>query len=165
MVDGNFNEEQPIRFSQDMNVRRVNSRDKNEWARMRNSLWPGSVKEHLDEIGKYFSKGALDIVEVFVLERSNGKLGGFIELNVRNYAEGSRSTTVPYVEGWYVDRDLRGRGYGKQLMKAAEMWALENGFDELASDAEIENSASITAHKALGFEEVDRIVCFIKRLG
>jgi aminoglycoside 6'-N-acetyltransferase I len=148
-----------------MIVRKVNSSDKNEWARMRNSLWPGSLKEHLDDIGNYFSTGEIDIVEVFVLERSNAKLGGFIELNVRNHAEGSQSIKVPYVEGWYVDIDLRGRGVGKQLMKAAEMWAIENGFEELASDAEIENSDSIAAHQALGFEEVERIVCFIKKLG
>ena len=148
-----------------MNVRKVNSSDKNEWARMRNSLWPCSLKEHLDDIGKYFSKDEIDIVDVFVLERSNNKLGGFIELNVRNYAEGSKSIKVPYVEGWYVDIDLRGCGHGEQLIKAAEMWAIENGFGELASDAELENSDSIAAHKALGFEEVERIVCFIKKLG
>lgn len=148
-----------------MRVRKVNSSDKNEWARMRNALWADSLEEHINEIDRYFSKANIDIVEVFVLERSNGKLGGFIELNVRNYAEGSQSRAVPYVEGWYVDPDLRGCGYGKKLIEVAQMWAIENGFDELASDAELENTDSIAVHKALGFEEVDRIVCFIKKLG
>ena len=90
---------------------------------MRHALWLGPLQEHLADIDKYFSKAEIDIVEVFVLERSNGVLGGFIELNVRNYAEGSQSSQVPYVEGWYVDSDLRGRGYGRQLIRAAEMWA------------------------------------------
>ena len=49
-------------------------------------------------------------------------------------------------------------------MRAGEMWAIEKGFDELASDAVLENSDSIAAHKALGFEEAERIVCFIKKL-
>lgn len=44
-------------------------------------------------------------------------------------------------------------------------WAKECGFKELASDAELENTDSINAHKALGFEETGRTVCFIKRLG
>jgi aminoglycoside 6'-N-acetyltransferase I len=148
-----------------MNVRQANPSDKNEWGRMRNSLWPGSVQEHLDDIDKYVSNAVIDIVEVFVLERGNRALGGFIELNVRNYAEGSQSTRVPYVEGWYVDSDLRGRGYGKRLVQAAERWAIENGFDELASDAELGNPDGIAAHQAVGFEEVGRIVCFIKKLG
>ena len=131
---------------------------------MRNFLWPGSLKEHTDEINKYFSNEETDMIEVFVLEKTPGKLGGFIELNVRNYAEGSVSPKVPYVEGWYVDEDLRGRGYGRQLIKAAETWAIENGFNELASDAELQNPDSIAAHKALGFREVERIVCFLKKL-
>jgi aminoglycoside 6'-N-acetyltransferase I len=69
------------------------------------------------------------------------------------------------VEGWYVDGDLRGGGYGRQLIQAAERWAIEHGFDELASDAELGNMDSIAAHQAVGFEEVERLVCFIKKLG
>ncbi|BAY87137.1 GCN5-related N-acetyltransferase [Calothrix parasitica NIES-267] len=106
----------------------------------------------------------MDIVEVFVVERINGKLGGFIELNIRNYAEGTESKQVPYVEGWYIDSDIRGKGYGKEFIEQAQIWAIQNGFYELASDAEIENLISIAAHKVLGFKEVDRIVCFIKKL-
>lgn len=131
---------------------------------MRNSLWSGLLEEHIEEIDSYFSQSSKDIVEVFAIERTNEKLGGFLELNVRNYAEGSRSERIPYVEGWYVDPDLRGCGYGKQLLEAAQIWSIENGFRELASDTDLENSASIAAHKALGFEEVERMVCFIKRL-
>jgi aminoglycoside 6'-N-acetyltransferase I len=131
---------------------------------MRESLWPGSPEEHLEEIDRYFSNGERGLVEVFVLERGNGELGGFIELNLRNWAEGSLSTQVPYIEGWYVDADLRGQGYGKGLVDAAERWAIEHGFDELASDTELENTESIATHKALGFEEVERLVCFIKKL-
>lgn len=147
-----------------MKIRKVNLSDKQEWDRMRNALWPSSTNEHLEEIEKYLSKGEIDIVEVFVVEKSNFKLGGFLELNVRNYAEGSSSTKVPYVEGWYIDPELRGKGHGKQLINAAEAWAIENGFNELASDAEIGNLTSIAAHKALGFNEAGRNVCFIKKL-
>lgn len=146
-----------------MKVRKVNLSDKNEWERMRSQLWSSSA-EHLAEINRYFSNNSTNIVNVLVLERNSSKLGGFIELNIRNYAEGSRSKRVPYVEGWYVDRDLRKNGYGKQLMAMAEDWAIKNGFSELASDTELTNHSSIAVHQALGFEESDRIVCFIKSL-
>lgn len=131
---------------------------------MREALWPGSLEEHQEEIDRYFSNDRRGLVEVFVLERDSGGLGGFIELNLRNWAEGSLADQVPYIEGWYVDPDLRGQGCGKELVEAAERWAVENGFDELASDAELENTSSIAAHKALGFEEVEKLVCFIKIL-
>ena len=147
-----------------MNIRKVDITDKSEWARMRNSLWPGSLDERLKIIDRYFSNNEVDIIEVFVLERSTIKLGGFIEINVRNYAEGSTSPKVPYIEGWYIDKDLRGSGHGKQLIDAAEKWAIDHGYNELASDSELENAHSIAAHKALGFKEAERIVCFIKKL-
>lgn len=73
-------------------------------------------------------------------------------------------TRVPYIEGWYVDEDLRGCGHGRRLVLAAEKWVVEQGFSELASDSDLENTDSIAAHKALGFDEVDRIVCFLKKL-
>ena len=147
-----------------MNIRKVNLNDRNEWARMRQSLWNSSLEQHLEEIDLYFANNARNIVNVLVLERTNSKLGGFIELNIRNYAEGSNSGQVAYVEGWYIDRDLRNQGYGRQLIAMAEKWAVHNGFNELASDSELENSSSLAIHKALGFQEVERIVCFIKQL-
>ena len=131
---------------------------------MRNSLWPSPLAEHVNDIERFFAGTAIDIVEVFVLERNDGNLGGFIEINVRNFAEGSRSAEVPYIEAWYIDADLRGRGYGRSLIEFAEKWSRLHGFEELASDTDLENENSIAAHKALGFVEVERVVCFIKKL-
>ena len=71
---------------------------------------------------------------------------------------------MPYLEAWYVKPEFQGLGYGRELMRHAEDWAREGGFDELASDSEIGNTRSIEMHKHLGFEEVERVVCFLKRL-
>ena len=147
-----------------MKIRKTNPSDKNELNRLRDALWPGSAEEHATEIDAYFSGASSYIEDIFVLERQDGHLGGFIELGIRDYAEGCSSDKVPYVEGWYVDEDLRGEGIGKDLMLTAEEWARENGFDELASDTGVTNDRSIDVHKALGFKETVRIVCFIKKL-
>lgn len=147
-----------------MEIRKVNPSDKNELNRLRDALWPGSPDEHASEIDSYFSGESSYIEEIFVIERPGGLLGGFIELGIRDYAEGCSSARVPYVEGWYVDEDLRGGGIGKKLMREAESWAIEKGFNELASDTGVTNEPSIEAHKALGFKETVRIVCFIKKL-
>ena len=37
--------------------------------------------------------------------------------------------------------------------------------NEIASDSEIDNIDSIKAHNALGFKEVERSVCFLKKIG
>lgn len=146
-----------------MKIRKVHSGDRVEWLRMRALLWPGSDTDHREEIERFFLDSA-DVEEVLVLQREGSGLGGFIELSIRKYAEGSSFSQVPYVEGWFVDEDLRETGFGRLLVQAAEKWAEEKGFRELASDTQIENEVSIAAHRALGFRETERIICFLKKL-
>ena len=62
------------------------------------------------------------------------------------------------------DEDLRRSGAGRALMDAAEEWAREHGYAEIASDALLDNEVSHAAHRALGFEEVERSVHFRKAL-
>jgi len=47
-------------------------------------------------------------------------------------------------------------------VQAAEAWARKQGLKEIASDTQIDNTVSIQAHKVLGYEEVERLVCFRK---
>lgn len=101
---------------------------------------------------------------VIVHERPDGALGGFIEIGRREYADGCTTSPVAYVEGWYVDDDLRREGIGRALLGAAEEWARARGFNEIASDAVLDNAISIAAHRALGFDEVERAVHFRKSL-
>ena len=103
-------------------------------------------------------------VAVIVADRGDGSLAGFVEIGSRSYAEGCETTPVAYVEGWYVDPDARRAGLGTQLLKATETWALEHGFSEIASDTELGNDVSRQVHIALGFEEVERQICFKKHL-
>ncbi len=131
---------------------------------MRTLLWPDTADAHLAEIESYFAGKSHNPDHVMVVENPAGGLSGFIELSVRNYAEGSEAPAVPFVEGWYVDPDFQGQGLGRLLIDAAENWSLQNGYTELGSDAEIDNTDSIAAHKKLGFEETGRCVCFLKQL-
>lgn len=90
---------------------------------------------------------------------------GFIELNVRNdYVEGADELPVAYIEGLFVEKPCRHKGFGRLLVTHAEDWARAKGFEQLCSDAELENNDSIEFHKAAGFEEISRIVCFAKDL-
>ena len=146
-----------------MNIREATRKDVVVWSEMRTVLWPETDDKHLSEINAYFDGESIDIIKVFLAERES-EIIGFLELNIRNFAEGSRNSAVPYVEGWYVKLAHQGKGYGKKLLQRAESWALSQGYTELGSDTEIDNEHSIQVHKYLGFEETERVVCFLKKL-
>src|SRR5262249_19142141 len=102
--------------------------------------------------------------KVFVAERPAGGLCGFVEASIRPFAEGCTTRPVGYVEGWFVDPDMRRQGVGRRLGEAAEGGAAAPGCQEMASDALLANAVSHEAHEALGFEESGRLVHFRKRL-
>ncbi len=71
---------------------------------------------------------------VFVAADPSGCLCGFVEVSLRQSAEGCGTRPVGYIEGWFVDPDYRNQGVGRSLVVAAETWALERGCQEMASD-------------------------------
>lgn len=97
---------------------------------------------------------------VFVSTDEEGRVNGFIEVALKEYAAGCAYSPVGYIEGWFVEEGARGRGIGRALMEAAAAWAWSQGCRELASDSEISNELGQRAHLALGFEEVERVVLY-----
>jgi aminoglycoside 6'-N-acetyltransferase I len=71
---------------------------------------------------------------------------------------------VGYLEGIFVDEACRTSGVGRALVEAAEDVARLQGCTEMASDRELDNEASGLFHQAVGYQEVERIVCFRKPL-
>jgi aminoglycoside 6'-N-acetyltransferase I len=146
-----------------MLIRHATLEDQAEWLRMRAALWPHCpLADHHTEMRAQLADAAR--YAVFVVERDSGKLGGFLEASLRQYADGCRTSPVGYIEGWYVDADLRQQGWGGALVTAAEHWAGAQGCAEMASDCELDNDVSFYAHLALGYEEVDRAIQFRKLL-
>jgi aminoglycoside 6'-N-acetyltransferase I len=143
-------------------IRRASHADKEGWLRMRQCLWPDAPLEYL---GRDLDRILADPRQaVFMAAHADGGLSAFIEVSLRDYAEGCESSPVGYIEAWYVDEIARGQRLGSQLMTAAENWAREHGCVEIASDTWLENETSINVHKRLGYREVDRLVHFVKRL-
>jgi aminoglycoside 6'-N-acetyltransferase I len=146
-----------------MHVRRVGPHDDAEWMRMRDVLWPGLIaKTHEIDIADFRANQTTQVV--FVVDREDGLLGGFLETGTRKYADGCETSPVGYIEGWYVDPDLRQAGWGRALVEAAEDWARSCGYAEIASDCLLENEISLKAHTAIGYEEVERLIHFRKSL-
>lgn len=145
-----------------MTVRPIQSGDYEEWQRMRQALWP---EDTVDEMHAEMDEILADELQVvFVVPRAGDGLCGFLEASLRTTAEGCETSPVGYIEGWYVDPDLRQQGYGAQLVQAAEDWAIQQGCREIASDCLVDNTVSLIAHTALGFQEVERLIHFRKAL-
>jgi|SRR5688572_7038263 aminoglycoside 6'-N-acetyltransferase I len=149
-----------------MRVRSATKADAEAWLAMRAALWPDAKEDELRlEVGRYFVAHGEPLLphRVFVAD-DHGKIVGMLELSLRPYVDGCDSSPVPFIEAWYVTEDARRSGIGGALVRAAEQWALENGYTEMASDAMLENTISEHAHAALGFEEVERAIRFRKSL-
>ena len=102
--------------------------------------------------------------QVFIAVRPDDSVCGFVEAGTRSIADGCSTSPVGYVEAWYVDPDVRRGGYGRALLEAAESWAVDQGYREMASDALLENDVSHEAHKRSGYVEVDRQITYRKQL-
>ena len=90
---------------------------------------------------------------------------GFSQCQLRHdYVEGTHTNPVGYLEGIFVRPEFQHRGLAKQLLGACESWAREKGCTEFASDCELGNDASLDFHLSMGFTEINRIVCFTKKL-
>lgn len=144
-----------------MRARALQEADREELTRLYRAMFEDADAER--DVAQLYAQ-LPDTSGVFVVDRGDGRLGGFVQAGWRSYAEGCESSPVPFVEAWYVEPDLRRAGWGRALVAAVEDRARARGAVELASDAQLENAVSHAAHRRLGFDEVERIVCYRKPL-
>jgi aminoglycoside 6'-N-acetyltransferase I len=144
-------------------VRPLREPDLNEWLRLRTQLWDAtSDADHRSEMVEIINHP--DSQFVLVAEHESRRLIGFLEVSIRPFVEDCETDHVGYLEGWYVEPDVRGRGIGRELVRIAEDWAREKGCEEMASDAEIGNELSLLVHLGLGYNETSRLVHLRKEL-
>jgi aminoglycoside 6'-N-acetyltransferase I len=146
-----------------VNIRARIADDDTEWLRLRSALWPDLDPEtQRSEMAGWLARP--DAVVLVAVRPGQTGLAGFAEVGTRSMADGCDTSPVAYLEGWYVDSEMRRQGVGAALVQAAETWARARGFREFASDAELDNVESQQAHVALGFSEVGRAVLYLKKL-
>jgi molybdopterin synthase catalytic subunit len=143
-------------------VRPLRPRDHAEWVRLRQLLWPNPPDSLARDVERFHKTGLLWGLPttVFVADRGDCRLGGFVEVSIRPFAQGCVSAPVAYIEGWFVEKDLRRTGIGRRMMREAEAWAQKGGCQEMGSDCWATNHTSLLAHSALGFDVSERLVPF-----
>ena len=136
--------------------------DAAEVAALACELWPEHSAEEMAE--EFESLLTREDAAVF-LYREQGKAVGFAQCQLhRDYVEGTKTSPVGYLEGIYVREDVRRQGIARKLLSACESWAKVQGCMEFASDCELNNVKSQRFHQAVGFEEANRIVAYVKKL-
>ena len=135
----------------------ANATDPN-WLSLRSSLWPdGTEAEHLRYMADALDRGHC----VRVALAPDGSAVGFVEASRRvDYVNGTSTSPVAFLEGLYVTPSARRQGVARSLVDAVERWAAAQGCSKLASDSPIENVTAHAAHRALGFQETERVVYF-----
>jgi aminoglycoside 6'-N-acetyltransferase I len=145
-----------------MLIREYKPSDWDEWLRMSKALF--SVEWSEADVAEMHVTLARPDAAVFVLERPDGSLAGYVEAGARSIVDGCVTSPVGYIEAWYVDPDVRRGGHGRALLQAAEAWARNQGYQEMGSDALLDNHVSHMAHERSGYTEVDRVVTYRKDL-
>ena len=147
---------------ENISVRKAGINDIGTAAVLAHKMWYDSSAEELAEsLSRIISD---DSGAVFILE-ADGVSAGFAQCQLRNdYVEGTESSPVGYLEGVYIEPNYRRNGCASALLEMCEIWAREQGCTEFASDCEADNEISRIFHLNSGFEEVNRIICFTKKL-
>jgi len=134
--------------------------DAKEIARLAVKMWES---HDIDELAGDFEKQIADDDAAVFICRIDGKTVGFAQCQLRrDYVEGTSSSPVGYLEGVFVEPAYRKHGYGKALVDACVQWAKEKECREFASDCEWNNEQSRLFHLQTGFQEANRIICFVK---
>ena len=145
-------------------IRRCTADDLAAWVRLRAVLHELDDADLAAEAADAAAWLRRSDATVLVAAHPDGRLAGFAEIGTRPYADGCDTSPVAYLEAWYVEPAARRAGVGAALVQAGERWARDRGHRELASDALLDNAVSHAAHRALGFEEVERSVKYRKAL-
>ena len=144
-----------------MKIVKAEVKDASEVARLSLQLWP----EHDIEEMELEFRELIQMDDAAVFLAREGEAVGFAQCQLRrDYVEGTQSSPVGYLEGIFVTRPCRNRGYARALLAACQDWARARGCTEFASDCELTNSESLAFHLSMGFLEANRIICFTKRL-
>jgi aminoglycoside 6'-N-acetyltransferase I len=148
----------------DILIRQIRSSDQAEWLRLRLAFWP-EHEHRLSEFKAEIEEITADPEQpVFVAVRPDGSLCGLLEVSICSEAEGCSTDRIGYLEGWYVDLDLRKKNIGRYLVEAAEKWTREQGCSEMASDTTLDYPLSPAMHARLGYQEAQCTVHFRKEL-
>ena len=129
-----------------MIVRPATAADHPGWSAMRRRLWPDCEPAELER----------EPPLIGLVAEADGRLVGFAEASVRDYAEGAPAGPAAYLEGIWVEPAWRRRGVARALIAYTEAEARRRGRDRLRIQVRIPLIDNQLLFKSCGFVEVSR---------
>ncbi|MDO5153614.1 MAG: GNAT family N-acetyltransferase [Eubacteriales bacterium] len=143
-------------------IKRATEIDALALAKLAVQMWSNHT---LSELESDFAEIISNENAVCFMKYVEGKPIGFAQCQLRyDYVEGTQTSPVGYLEGIFIQEEYRHKGFAKELLQKCEKWANDKACSEFASDCELNNIDSLKFHLAMGFEEVNRIICFRKEI-
>ena len=133
-----------------------------DWLQFRILLWPESEDAHLVEMQQLL--GQIHTLQLLAYSDQQQAIA-MLEASIRyEYVNGTQTSPVAFLEGIYVLPEYRRSSIATALVQQVEQWAKQFACTEFASDAAIDNTISHAMHRALGFQETERVVYFKKNI-
>jgi aminoglycoside 6'-N-acetyltransferase I len=149
-----------------LKIEELDQRTFSIWSKLRQELW----EHHTDEkdrmdFARYQRRNSEGKAMSFLAVSETGQYVGFLDSELRSdYVEGAASSPVWYIEGIFVVPSAQGKGVGRLLVQTIEDHARSQGYSEIASDCELDDTESEAFHRAVGFREVIRSIHLVKRI-
>lgn len=85
---------------------------------------------------------------LLVLEK-DGQVVGFVWMSLVSTL---LDTCVGYIKNLYVTGELRGRGYGRMMLEAADEWFQIHGATKATLDASVGNEQAVGLYERVGYQ-------------
>lgn len=109
-------------------------------------------KRNLEYQTAWFEKKKIEKMPIIIAEE-NGEVIGFGTFGIFRQWDGYQFSVEHSI---YLDKDSRGKGTGKKIMKELIRLAIEQGYHTMIAGVDANNVKSIKFHHDFGFKEVGR---------
>jgi aminoglycoside 6'-N-acetyltransferase I len=127
---------------------------------MAQKLWK-DIEDH--EVTRLLEENSKAKQHILLAKTEGSHPVGFAVFSIRtDYVEGAAQSPTGYLEGIFVEKEFRHQDIARSFVQLGEEWCRSQGCTQMGSDTWVTDKRSRAFHEAIGFNEEDILVHFIK---